>query len=123
MNTSGKKFLGILIGISALLLIIASLGDLQISKMVMDQNSIFGNLFQIFGMFPSALIPFISAEIIFIYGLRQDNQLTKWILAISGLGFAYWSAWGWVDGWMFYGVTTLNNIKNHRSRTTSHSQG
>lgn len=51
MNTSGKKFLGILIGISALLLIIASLGDLQISKMVMDQNSIFGNLFQIFGMF------------------------------------------------------------------------
>lgn len=41
MNTSGKKFLGILIGISALLLIIASLGDLQISKMVMDQNSIF----------------------------------------------------------------------------------
>ena len=48
MNTSGKKFLGILIGISALLLIIASLGDLQISKMVMDQNSIFGNLFQIF---------------------------------------------------------------------------
>lgn len=62
-------------------------------------------------MFPSALIPFISAEIIFIYGLRQDNQLTKWILAISGLGFAYWSAWGWVDGWMFYGVTTLNNIK------------
>lgn len=114
MNTSGKKFLEILIGISALLLIIASLGDLQISKMVMDQNSIFGNLFQIFGMFPSALIPFISAEIIFIYGLRQDNQLTKWILAISGLGFAYWSAWGWVDGWMFYGVTTLNNIKNHQ---------
>lgn len=81
MNTSGKKFLEILIGISALLLIIASLGDLQISKMVMDQNSIFGNLFQIFGMFPSALIPFISAEIIFIYGLRQDNQLTKWIFS------------------------------------------
>ena len=63
MNTSGKKFLGILIGISALLLIIASLGDLQISKMVMDQNSIFGNLFQIFGMFPSALIPLFQRKL------------------------------------------------------------
>ena len=84
MNTSGKKFLSILIGISALLLIIASFGDLQISKAVLNQNSIFGNIFQIFGnifqifgMFPSALIPFISAEIIFIYGLRQKNQISK----------------------------------------------
>ncbi|MDU1526223.1 MAG: hypothetical protein E7L30_09120 [Lactococcus lactis] len=84
MNTSGKKFLSILIGISALLLIIASFGDLQISKAVLNQNSIFGNIFQIFGnifqifgMFPSSLIPFISAEIIFIYGLRQKNQISK----------------------------------------------
>ena len=77
MNTSGKKFLSILIGISALLLIIASFGDLQISKAVLNQNSILGNIFQIFGMFPSALIPFISAEIIFIYGLRQKNQDRK----------------------------------------------
>ena len=115
MNTSGKKFLSILIGISALLLIIASFGDLQISKAVLNQNSILGNIFQIFGMFPSALIPFISAEIIFIYGLRQKNQISKWILSLSALGFAYWSAWGWVDGWMFYGVTTLNNIKTHQA--------
>ena len=84
MNTSGKKFLSILIGISALLLIIASFGDLQISKAVLNQNSIFGNIFQIFGnifqifgMFTSSLIPFISAEIIFIYGLRQKNQISK----------------------------------------------
>ena len=84
MNTSGKKFLSILIGISAFLLIIASFGDLQISKAVLNQNSIFGNIFQIFGnifqifgMFPSSLIPFISAEIIFIYGLRQKNQISK----------------------------------------------
>ncbi|MDU4035849.1 MAG: hypothetical protein E7H15_00610 [Lactococcus lactis] len=84
MNTSGKKFLSILIGISALLLIIASFGNLQISKAVLNQNSIFGNIFQIFGnifqifgMFPSSLIPFISAEIIFIYGLRQKNQISK----------------------------------------------
>ncbi len=77
MNTSKKKFLSILIGISALLLIIASFGDLQISKAVLNQNSIFGNIFQIFGMFPSSLIPFISAEIIFIYGLRQKNQISK----------------------------------------------
>lgn len=40
MNTSGKKFLSILIGISAFLLIIASFGDLQISKAVLNQNSI-----------------------------------------------------------------------------------
>ncbi|XOW21915.1 hypothetical protein QK908_05840 [Lactococcus cremoris] len=88
---------------------------MQISKAVLNQNSILGNIFQIFGMFPSALIPFISAEIIFIYGLRQKNQISKWILSLSALGFAYWSAWGWVDGWMFYGVTTLNNIKTHQA--------
>lgn len=93
MNTSGKKFLSILIGISALLLIIASFGDLQISKAVLNQNSIFGNIFQIFGMFPSALIPFISAEIIFIYGLRQKIKLANgfchyrlWVLPIGQLG-------------------------------------
>ncbi len=42
MNTSGKKFLGILIGISALLLIIASLGDLQISKSGPESKFNFG---------------------------------------------------------------------------------
>lgn len=36
-------------------------------------------------------------------------------MSLSALGFAYWSAWGWVDGWMFYGVTTLNNIKTHQA--------
>ena len=78
MNTSGKKFLSILIGISALLLIIASFGDLQISKAVLNQNSILGNIFQIFGMFPSALIPFISANGFYHYRL--------WVLPIGQLG-------------------------------------
>lgn len=36
-------------------------------------------------------------------------------MSLSALGFSYWSAWGWVDGWMFYGVTTLNNIKTHQA--------
>jgi len=114
VNQKESRFLAILFGAALLLLIIGSFADLQIGRSLFDQNSIYGNIFQAYMMFPQALIPFIAGAIIFNFGLKHKPLLGKIILLGSGAGFGYWSIWQGVDIWMSYTTSSLANIKNHK---------
>ncbi|MGN1227349.1 MAG: hypothetical protein ACI4TX_01765, partial [Christensenellales bacterium] len=64
------------------LLIVASFYDLQIDKMVYNNDNFYARFFDIFGEFPLyALIPF-SLIIMFLY-LKKSDKL--WHLLLSGL--------------------------------------
>ncbi|GBG96518.1 phosphatase PAP2 family protein [Lactococcus termiticola] len=114
MNQKESRFLGILFGAALLLLIVGSFADLSIGRALFDQNSIYGNIFQAYMMFPQALIPFIAGASVFHYGLKHEHPLGKAVMTISGAGFGYWSIWQGVDIWMSYTTSSLDNIKNHK---------
>lgn len=62
-----KKLSLITIGILISILLISLLIDQPISRYFMNQNSIFGTLFQNYGLFPPTLILIISTVILNYY--------------------------------------------------------
>lgn len=95
------------------LLIIASLFDQQISISFANQNSLFGTIFQIFGMFPQQLVLFLSMEILGIcVFLQYQNNFIRYLFLVFGLAFGFWAISIMVGDWMHYSNSALNNIRN-----------
>lgn len=73
-----KKLSLITIGILISILLISPLIDQQISNYFMNQDSIFGTLFQNYGLFPPTLILIISTVILNYYIFTTfQNKLAK----------------------------------------------
>ncbi|MDU2272399.1 MAG: PAP2 family protein, partial [Staphylococcus epidermidis] len=73
-----KKLSLITIGILISILLISPLIDQQISNHFMNQDSIFGTLFQNYGLFPPTLILIISTVILNYYIFTTfQNKLAK----------------------------------------------
>ncbi|GFH40018.1 phosphatase PAP2 family protein [Pseudolactococcus insecticola] len=97
---------------AVVLLIVASFGDYQISKTIMNQNSIFGTIFQNYGLFPENLIGFIAGQIIVANGLKRDIPvISKVLLVAGGLAFAFWETLHAVDNFLFYTYSSIGNVK------------
>lgn len=115
MNREENKFIFIFVIFAASMLLIASFGDFAIGKALIDQNSIYGYLFQTFGMFPQAVVPMIAGGVLAVYGSRQEHVLVKGLLTLAGSVYAYWSVWGGVDIMMSYIAQSLSNVKRHKA--------
>ncbi|MGT2929105.1 phosphatase PAP2 family protein [Streptococcus dentasini] len=112
LNRQEKGLLTIVYTCTALLLIIASFFDQEISQHLSSQNSIFGTLFQNFGMFPEPMVLFLSANILAFAGYRNSqSNVLKIILTAAGLILSFWAISHMVDDWLYYGYSTAANVK------------
>ncbi|MDR0921467.1 MAG: phosphatase PAP2 family protein [Lactobacillales bacterium] len=109
---SKNQFPFILLAIILVLLIIGGFFDYQISKGIMNQGSLFGTAFQNYGMFPKTLVLFLAGQVVAARGYKAEKkEIGALILILAGLGFALFSAFQCVDGWLYYTYSSLNNVK------------
>lgn len=113
VTTSEKKLLTVFFSITFVFLILASLFDLAISENFASQASVFGTIFQIYGMFPEHLVLYISASILAYAAInRSGSRWIRYFLAMLMLLVAFWGIYGMVQEWFGYTVSMLNNIKD-----------
>lgn len=111
LNRHDKRLFAITYVSAIFLLILASLFDQQISQNFSSQDSIFGTLFQNFGMFPEPLVLFLSANILSFAGYQRSRSTgLKLILMLVGLLLSFWAISHMVDDWLYYGYSTMTNI-------------
>jgi membrane-associated phospholipid phosphatase len=79
----------------------------------MNQGSVFGTLFQNYGLFPTSLVLFLSAQVIAARGYNQEEKsVANAIVILAGLGFALFATFQCVDNWLYYTYSSLNNLQH-----------
>lgn len=112
LNHHEKRLLTIVYSCAVFLLILASFFDLEISRLISSQDSIFGTLFQNFGMFPEPLVLFLSANVLAFAGYQKSaTKFLGLLLAGCGLVLSFWAILHMVDDWLYYSYSTASNIK------------
>ncbi|MDD3224564.1 MAG: phosphatase PAP2 family protein [Clostridium sp.] len=98
--------------------------DLNISNAVANQNSIFGTIFQDYGLFPPALVCMISGQIIIQYGKRMKaGAYVKYSVCIGGFALTGWQLWDYLKNVIYYNLATLSDIKKGLPMGTANSDG
>ena len=111
-----KKLSLITIGILISILLISPLIDQQISNHFMNQDSIFGTLFQNYGLFPPTLILIISTVILNYYIFTTfQNKLAKILTLLISFIFTLIKTNEFVSETAQYMLSTSENIKNHKA--------
>lgn len=98
--------------------------DLKISNVVVNQNSIFGTIFQNYGLFPPALICMISGQIILQYAKRMKTEAyVKYSVGIGGFVLTGWQLWDYLKNAIYYNLATLSDIKKGIAMGVANSDG
>ncbi|MDU1594742.1 MAG: phosphatase PAP2 family protein, partial [Staphylococcus lugdunensis] len=119
-----KKLAFITIGILICILLSSPLIDQQISNYFMNQDSIFGTLFQNYGLFPPTLILIISTVILNYYILTTfQNKLAKTLTLILSFIFTLIKTNEFVSETAQYMLSTSENIKNHKPMGMANNEG
>ncbi len=103
----------IVLGIVVLLLIIGAIFDKPISRTLMDQNSIFGTVFQNYSLIFPSIIIFMATQVLF-YRIQklESNAIGKFsVMFLTGVAAIY-ETWQAVKTALFYTIASLNNIKH-----------
>lgn len=91
---------------------ISGIFDLNVTNAVMNQNSIFGTIFQDYGLFPPALVCMISGEIIIQYAKRMKTKAhIKYSVYVGGFTLIGWQLWNYLKNTISYNLATLSDIK------------
>ena len=119
-----KKLAFITIGILVCILLSSPLIDQQISNYFMNQDSIFGTLFQNYGLFPPTLILIISTVILNYYIFTTfQNKLAKTLTLILSFIFTLIKTNEFVSETAQYMLSTSENIKNHKPMGMANNEG
>lgn len=87
--------------------------DQFISKHLMDQNSLFGTIFQNYGLFPPTIVLIISMIIFNYYVFKTfKNRLAQAIILIVSFVYTLIKTNAWVSETVQYMMSTSENIKN-----------
>lgn len=114
-NSRKKLFLTALF-FYIIVMLIAGFADLSLSNVFANPGSVFGTVFQNFGLFSQAAICLISGQIIIAWALRSDRLLyEKTTLIIGGIALGLWQLWGYLKSTISYNLTTLLNIHQHKA--------
>jgi membrane-associated phospholipid phosphatase len=102
----------IFIGVFVFLMALAYFVDSPLSKLMMNQNSVWATCFQDFGLFPVWLISFISLEVFAFASFKGDfSALIKGVLVVASLGAAlFMMVMMWKD-FLTYGYQWLHNVQ------------
>ncbi|CBL92292.1 hypothetical protein GCM10025878_14650 [Leuconostoc gasicomitatum] len=106
-----KQVVLTLLGIGILSLVIATFFDRNVTQAVMNQNSIFGNIFQNYADQGAQVVTFVSAEVIAWYIWRRLNEhLIKYIMTGGMLLLALNQLLALLQDALSYTFSMLNNI-------------
>lgn len=99
-------------GIVGGLLVVAGLWDKQISQLVMDQGSIYGTIFQNYGLIFPAIIVFMASQVFLVAIWRSQNgQFTKGLISGLLLVIGFYQIRQAVNIALYYTVTSMANLQ------------
>lgn len=97
------------------LLIIALFWDLPISNALINENSLFGTIFQTFGEFAVYLIFVLSGQIAMTYAWRHRRDwLFASLLFFGGFGLSAWQLKQYLNEIADYALAAFHNIAVHQ---------
>lgn len=103
----------IILGIFILLLLIGAFFDKPISHTIMNQDSIFGTIFQNYSLFFPNVIIFISAQVLFYRVQKSDlDPFAKSSVMLMAIIASIYEMWLATKIALLYTVSSLNNIKH-----------
>lgn len=103
----------IVLTIILLLLLIGAFFDRPISQTLMNQGSIFGTIFQNYGLIFPSIIIFMASQVFFYRIQKMDtNFYGKFAVMFLALISCIYETWQAVKIALYYTVSSLNNIKN-----------
>ena len=119
-----KKLAFTTLGILICILLSSPLIDQQISNHFMNQDSVFGTLFQNYGLFPPTLILIISIVILNYYIFKTfKNKLAKTLTLILSFVFTLIKTNEFVSETAQYMLSTSENIKDHKPMGMANNEG
>ncbi|MDR3240874.1 MAG: phosphatase PAP2 family protein [Lactobacillaceae bacterium] len=121
-----KETRNLLIG-AIIVVILMALGtafDSPLSRAVINQNSLFGTLFQDFGLFPVTLIPFLAAEIFAFKALKsQIERPMKIIIVTLSFLVAFFMISLMTRDTLTYFAQWINNVQTHQPIGVANNDG
>ncbi|UDI78969.1 phosphatase PAP2 family protein [Staphylococcus taiwanensis] len=119
-----RKLSLITFSILILVILIATFADQSISSHFIDQNSIFGTLFQNYGLFPPTLILIISMTVFNFYIIKTlKNTFAKVIIMLLTFVFTLIKTNSLISETVQYILSTSNNIKHHKPMGMANNEG
>lgn len=110
-TVSEKKILTILLGVGVLSLLVATFFDKNVTNAVMDQNSIFGNIFQNYAYQGAGIVLFAAFEIIaWTIWRRVQDEVLRYVMTIGALAFAFNQMLAILQDMLSYTYSMLNNL-------------
>ncbi|WP_188353391.1 phosphatase PAP2 family protein [Leuconostoc pseudomesenteroides] len=110
-TNSEKKILTILLGVGVLSLLVATFFDKNVTNAVMDQNSIFGNIFQNYADQGAGIVLFAAFEIIaWTIWRRVQDEVLRYVMTIGALSFAFNQMLAILQDMLSYTYSMLNNL-------------
>jgi membrane-associated phospholipid phosphatase len=110
-TVSEKKILTILLGVGVLSLLVATFFDKNVTNAVMDQNSIFGNIFQNYADQGAGILLFAAFEIIaWTIWRRVQDEVLRYVMTIGALAFAFNQMLAILQDMLSYTYSMLNNL-------------
>ncbi|MDR1606144.1 MAG: phosphatase PAP2 family protein [Streptococcaceae bacterium] len=102
----------ITLSIVVLLLAIGALFDKPISHAIMNQGSIFGTIFQNYGLIFPNIVIFMAVQV-FYYRIQktETDRFGKLAVLVLAVVASIYETWQAVKMALFYTVTSLNNVK------------
>lgn len=103
----------IVLSLVIILLLVGTVFDSSISQALMNQNSIFGTIFQNYGLIFPSIVIFMSAQIFFhSVQMTHLNIFSKLsVIFLTSLASLY-ETWQAVKIALYYTVSSLNNLNN-----------
>lgn len=106
-----KKYSQILLGVGVLSLLVATFFDKNVTNAVMDQNSIFGNIFQNYADQGAGIVLFAAFEIIaWTIWRRVQDEVLRYVMTIGALAFAFNQMLAILQDMLSYTYSMLNNL-------------
>lgn len=110
-TVSEKKILTILLGVGVLSLLVATFFDKNVTNAVMNQNSIFGNIFQNYADQGAGIVLFAAFEIIaWTIWRRVQDEVLRYVMTIGALAFAFNQMLAILQDMLSYTYSMLNNL-------------
>lgn len=119
-----KRFTAIALPVFCIILVLALFIDLPVSKHFMNQNSIFGTVFQDLGLFPPTVILILSMIILNFYVFSKfESKLIKYIILFLSFIYTLIKTNTLVSETFKYIFATMDNIERHKPLGVASNEG
>ncbi|MFT8714048.1 MAG: phosphatase PAP2 family protein [Leuconostoc pseudomesenteroides] len=110
-TSSEKKVFTVLLGLGVVSLLVATFFDKNVTNLVMNQNSIFGNIFQNYADQGANIVLFAAFEIIaWTIWRRVQDDVLRYVMTIGALAFAFNQMLAILQDMLSYTYSMLNNL-------------